>query len=311
MPERDEDELDLDVNGNGCSGSMEGLPDSQAQTHVHRAVSQQINVSDSEILDPAAAADGDSDTDLVLNASNDSLKLKGSPPKCFDPATVDPTLDDSNDDALKPKTRYDSSATPFFDPVDDDSAFLPQASRTRTIYLSSLRPSNLAKTILPLLLRVIFFVPWCVAVGGTIVMYPQHLDRVAFSPLAGYITPPPTGIRRFAHWADTAMQHVWIFLGSLASVMWVYPMLGWMLVGGVAAQSVNAWWDFRVDRSVELGADDRQTMYLVLREYGCPDELMGIGRKGSGYVVWRLDRPRGDADDELQEEDVDDEGDGE
>jgi hypothetical protein len=297
---KDENELESDGtrNENICSGSMEG------RTHVQRSVSQQINVSDSEILDPAPAA-GDSDADLVLNASNASLKLKGSSLRCFDPAAVDPVLDDSNHDSLKPQTRYDFSALPFADPVDDVSAFLPQAFRTRNINLSSLQPLAITKTALPLLLRIVFFVPWCVAVGGMIVMYPRHLDLVAFSPVAGYITPPPTGIRRFTHWSETAMQHVWIFLGFLASVVWLYPVLGWMLVGGVAAQSLNAWWDFRVDRSVELGEDDRQTVYLVLREYGCPDELMEIGRKGSGYVVWRLDRPRGDVDEDLKDEGAD------
>jgi hypothetical protein len=93
------------------------------------------------------------------------------------------------------------------------------------------------------------------------------------------------------------MQHVWIFLGFLVSMWWTHPTIGWMLVGGVVAQTVNAWQDFEVDRSIPLGEDDRQTMYLVATQYGVQDELMGIRKTDHGYVVSKLGQPRAERED--------------
>jgi hypothetical protein len=257
--------------------SKEGLLGSRS----HRAVSQQIP----DMLNSATGG-----MDLVLKASNDFLKLKASRQSLqdLDPAAVNPLLDDSND-PHKLDAQYDFSALPFAaDTIDDSSLFLSFGG-IQNINVTSLHPSSLAKTLFPVLLRIVFFLPWCVAVGGTIIMYPQHLEFIAFKP--GYINSPK-GIHRFAHWADTGMHHVWIFLGFLASIWWIYPTLGWMLIGGVVAQMANAWHDFVVDRTVPLGEDDRQTMYLVATQYGIPDELMGIRKTDKGYLVERLDRPR-------------------
>jgi hypothetical protein len=323
VPEDDPEEgeqQDHDVTINFGKPRLSGFEECQAlaldrvDCGLYSAVAKQdgVPVPGSEILSDlvSGGAPGvalkvpeDGDVDLVdgsLKASfdlaaadstsNDGLKLNASFPQCFDPAAVDLVLDDDNDtsnenDSLK--SRYEFSNT-----VDDDFAFLPEALRTRTINFSiqSLHPSTLAKKPLPLLFRIVIFLPWCVAVGGMIVMYPEYLESIAFSPLAGFITPVPKGIRRFAHWGETAFQHVWIFLGFLACVMWLNPMVGWMLVGGVAAQGVNAWWDFKVDRNVRLGEDDRQTIYLVLWGYGCADEYLEIGKKGEGYVLWQREK---------------------
>ena len=73
-----------------------------------------------------------------------------------------------------------------------------------------------------------------------------------------------------------------------------------MLIGGVAAQAANAWQDFKVDRTVPLGEDDRQTMYLVATQYGVPDELMGIRKTEKGYVISKLNQPH------VEIEDLDD-----
>jgi hypothetical protein len=258
--------------------SKEGLPGSRS----HRAVSQQIP----DMLNSATG-----DVDLVLKASNDSLKLKASRQslQVLNLAAVNPLLDDSND-SHKLDAQYDFSALPFAADTIDDSSLFHSFGGIQTINVPSLHPSSLAKTLFPFLLRIVFFLPWCVAVGGTIVTCPNHLELIAFGP--GYLNSPPKGIHRFAHWADTGMHHVWIFLGFLASIWWIYPTLGWMLIGGVVAQTANAWHDFEVDRSVPLGEDDRQTMYLIATQYGIPDELMGIRKTDKGYLVERLDRPR-------------------
>lgn len=227
------------------------------------------------------------DVDLVLKAS---LNLKSSSQSS---ESLDPALDVSNDSL----SQYDFSALPFADTSDESSAFLLVG--IQSINLASVQLSSLSKVLLPLVLRVVLFLPWCVIVGGTIVMYPQHLEFIAFGP--GYVKSPK-GIHRFAHWADTGMQHVWIFMGFLASVWWIYPNLGLMVIGGVVAQTVNAWQDFQVDRSIPLGEDDRQTMYLVGKQYGMPDELMGIKKTNEGYLISRLDRSRVELEGENEDE---------
>ena len=260
----------LPLEGEGINQNIEEISSSGS----HCSASQPAF----EILDSATLV---MDLDSVLEASNDSAKLKHS---------HQAEVLNSND--VK-KPQYDFSALPF------SSDFLPKIQSTNLV---SLQLSSLVKLLLPLLFRILFFLPWCVAVGGTIVMFPQHLEFITFGP--GYLKSPK-GIHRFAHWADMGMQHVWIFLGFLASVWWIYPMVGWMFIGGVVAQTANAWQDFEVDRNVPLGEDDRQTMYLVATQYGMPDELMEIRKMEGGYVVSRLGRLRMELrglDDDEEEE---------
>jgi hypothetical protein len=170
---------------------------------------------------------------------------------------------------------YDFSALPF---ANDDFEF--QVSQHNLGF--SLEPSGLGEILLPMVLRVVCFLPWCVAVGAAIVMFPQYLEFVAFHP--GYVISPH-GIDRFKHWADTGMHHIWIFLGFLVSVYWIYPRLGLLLIGGVLAQFLHAWHDFTVDRSIPLGEDDRQTIYLVTTHNGLPHELIQVRKTKRGYLI--------------------------
>lgn len=154
------------------------------------------------------------------------------------------------------------------------------------------------QTILPVLLRVVFFLPWCVLVGGAIVMFPRNLELVVFRP--GYVKSP-RGVHRFKHFADTGVQHVWIFFGFVASVLWLFPTTGWLLVSHVVSLAIYEWHNFRVDRSIPLGEDDRQTVYLVVTAYGIPDEFMDIRRVGDGYVIEKLEKPRSMVDESDDE----------
>lgn len=132
------------------------------------------------------------------------------------------------------------------------------------------------------ILRVVFFLPWCVAVGGTIVLFPSHLEHVAFGP--GYVESR-RGIRRFAHWADTSKEFVGIFLGLVACIGWVAPSFGLLLFGGIVAQFVHAWQDFVVDRAIPLGEDDRQSIYLVIMDYGTANGLVDIRKVYDRYFI--------------------------
>ena len=154
------------------------------------------------------------------------------------------------------------------------------------------------QTFLPVFLRAAFFLPWCVLVGGTILLSPQHLDLIAFRP--GYIQPPPApGTRRFKHWAETGREFVGIFLGFVASVWWKFPWFGLLVVTGVLCLSFYAWGDFTLDekRGVKLGKNDKESLWIVLKGYG----LQVREGRGGWFVGACLENP-------CEDDDNDDDG---
>ncbi|KAG2143727.1 hypothetical protein DEU56DRAFT_900269 [Suillus clintonianus] len=72
------------------------------------------------------------------------------------------------------------------------------------------------------ILRVVLFVPWCAAVGGALLLFPQKLEAVVFRP--GYLESSQ-GIRHFAYWAECAFHHAVIFLAFVVVLAW--SMLLW------------------------------------------------------------------------------------
>lgn len=162
--------------------------------------------------------------------------------------------------------------------------------------MDELVPTQLSfviEEVLPTLMRVVFFLPWCVLVGATIVLVPQQLELVAFSP--GY-TPPQRGIHRFAYWAEYGSQFVVIFLGAATLSSWWCPIeVGMVLFGAVLALFVGSWGDFEVDVGKPLGDDDRQSVWVILRYGGS----LRIKRNGEdGFVV----DPDGNAEEDEDEE---------
>jgi hypothetical protein len=149
-------------------------------------------------------------------------------------------------------------------------------------------------------LRLILFLPWCIAVGGTILFSPSstHLSQIAFHPL--YHPSAPTGIQRFAYYAHTAVPHVGIFCACVVWAGWWWSrvagsVVGSVLIGaGMLAGVVWAWSGFVVDKGVPLGADDRQAVYLAVFGLGFDERDGAEGvqlKKGEeGYfVIDRLD----------------------
>jgi len=110
-------------------------------------------------------------------------------------------------------------------------------------------------------LRILLFVPWCAAVGGALLLFPSHVEIVAFR--TGYL-PSPKGIRRFAHWAECGQQHIAIFLACLVAVVWYNRALGLSVAGVVATRFAFVWGAFEVDWRIPLGEDDQQSLYLVM-----------------------------------------------
>ena len=111
-----------------------------------------------------------------------------------------------------------------------------------------------------LVILIVCFLPWCIAVGGALVLFPDHLEYLAFQ--TGYVTLP-AGIRRFSHWAEYGMQHIVIFSAFLGLFVFVFRTTGFLLIGGLLAQFCHVWNRFSLDRTVPLGTDDLQTIYLL------------------------------------------------
>ena len=114
--------------------------------------------------------------------------------------------------------------------------------------------------IFHLVIQIICFLPWCIAVGGALILFPDHLEYLAFQ--TGDLNSP-TGIRRFSHWAEYGMQHVVIFGAFLGLFVFLFPTTGFLLIGGLLAQFYHVWSYFSLDRTVPLGTDDLQTVYLL------------------------------------------------
>ncbi|KAF8964251.1 hypothetical protein BDZ97DRAFT_1817203, partial [Flammula alnicola] len=97
------------------------------------------------------------------------------------------------------------------------------------------------RALISIAFRLVCFLPWCVAVGGALILSPDHLEYIAFGP--GYIEPQ-SGIRRYSHWAEYGFQHVVAFLAFIGAVVWLFPTLGLLIIGGLLAQFCWAWHSF-------------------------------------------------------------------
>ena len=119
--------------------------------------------------------------------------------------------------------------------------------------------------------HVFFFLPWCVAIGGAILLSPYHLEHVAFK--TGYVSHE-RGPHRFGYWAQCAHQHVVIFLAFLAACLWWNLRYGTWAIAAVLAGTAYAWHDFRVDLAIPLGEDERQSLYLALTKVYLQDDFV-------------------------------------
>lgn len=183
-----------------------------------------------------------------------------------------------------------------FSPTDilDRLASHPPSYRiTEALYLARFLPF--------LAVQVAFFLPWCIAVGGAILLFPHKLEGITFG--TGYIASPK-GIHRFAHWADCGMQHVLIFLTFLGLLVGYFPTLGCLIVGGLVAQFMSAWRNFAVDYDAGLGEDDRQTIYVLAKQcwLSTSDGVMDIRKAEAhdGFLISphaQIQAPDGLADD--------------
>jgi len=133
----------------------------------------------------------------------------------------------------------------------------------------------------------VFFVPWCIAIGATIVLYPRALTRL----VRLYAPPPPTPLHRLAHHAHTARPHVCIFAAALCLAAAALP--GWLpraaLVAAVGARAAVVWCGFaaqierrgRAEGPSEEWREDARCVWRVL----CGEEEKEILRASAGGGV--------------------------
>lgn len=146
-----------------------------------------------------------------------------------------------------------------------------------------LRPvTRTVQQLLDIFILALCFPLWTFVVGGCILLSPTtHLDAIAFG--SGFVPSPPSDIARFGYWAENAVPHICTFLAGLCFLIWWRLDLGFSALAIVLCLFWRAWFQFKLDKDVPLGADDRQTIYLVSMVHSLGDGHRF--RTGDGSLV--------------------------
>ncbi|KAG6885439.1 hypothetical protein C0993_001756 [Termitomyces sp. T159_Od127] len=139
-----------------------------------------------------------------------------------------------------------------------------------TDYLSSLEQLSFGSLVLDAL-RALFFLPWCVIAGASIILFPRYLETIVFG--LGYVASPQ-GIHRFAFWAEVSKELFSTFLAFLLVVWCLYPAIGHLLMCLTVVRFLYAWKDFKPNRKIRVGEDDMQSLYYVSRHYIFGDDAL-------------------------------------
>lgn len=124
---------------------------------------------------------------------------------------------------------------------------------------------------------IVQFVPWCIAVGAAILLWPQSLETVVFR--SGYIpAPPPRGLRRYAFWSKMAPDYVKIFMFTLLGLFNVSVWGAATLVVLGAMRCVYVWKDYKPkevkDLHMRIGQDDMESLWLFVQDEAYIDEVL-------------------------------------
>jgi hypothetical protein len=191
----------------------------------------------------------------------------------------DKTVDSMKPLADKASVTSSAASSPETQRVDEAVVVCPETTNDQPTSILAMIQAHSPNAIAT---RVLFFLPWCIAVGACIVVVPSWLDFVAFG--TGY-TSPRDGAHRLAYWAECAMPHVAIFCAVMVSLLWWNIPLGCVLAAGVLALFVQAWRDFEVDENIPLGDDDRQTIYFLLMDRRLDEQTAISGFVGRNGLV--------------------------
>ncbi|TBU46795.1 hypothetical protein BD309DRAFT_915128 [Dichomitus squalens] len=174
-----------------------------------------------------------------------------------------------NPSLASPEVGPSHSLADFFSayPCDEQDALalLPDASFD---VLPPVKDGDTApQAFFPTLFRVLLFMPWCIAVGATITLFPAHIERVVFS--TGYIpSPSPEGARRFSFFSETAYEYAMIFAVALIGLAFASPTWGIIVWAFCAGRFVWVWVAYSVKDMCcfheRVGKDDMETLALVV-----------------------------------------------
>ncbi|KAI0648963.1 hypothetical protein C8Q79DRAFT_1007554 [Trametes meyenii] len=150
------------------------------------------------------------------------------------------------------------------------------------------RDPHAAGTHQPPLVRALLFmlfVPWCVAVGGAILLAPASAGALAFR--GGFVrgAAPPRGLRRLAYWADNAYEHVFVFLAVAAvALFYADPRRAVWVLAAAVVRIAWVWGGYRPGEGLHLrvGQNDQESLWLVAKGSGVMDMAVGSGKECSG-----------------------------
>ena len=80
-----------------------------------------------------------------------------------------------------------------------------------------------------------------------------------------------------------------IFLACLVAVLWYDRALGVSLTSIVVSRFVFVWHTFKVDKSIPLGEDDQQSLYLVIMGLASMDGSFSVNGLKGGHTVMKTD----------------------
>lgn len=80
-----------------------------------------------------------------------------------------------------------------------------------------------------------------------------------------------------------------IFLACLVAVLWYNYALGFSLTSIVVSRLVFVWHDFKVDKSIPLGEDDQQSVYLVITGLASAEGSFNVSGPRGEQTVMKTD----------------------
>ncbi|KAH9847501.1 hypothetical protein C2E23DRAFT_889896 [Lenzites betulinus] len=135
--------------------------------------------------------------------------------------------------------------------------------------------------------RVVLFLPWCVLIGGAILLLPAAAGPLAFHH--GFTrAPPPRGLRRFAYWAENAYEHAFVFLAVLAVLLYrdADAQRRACTLGALVVRWAWVWLGYCPPAGLHkrIGEDDMESLWLMWKGRAVVDAITHKEGAGAGTM---------------------------